>query len=564
MRRVLFTLSLLFVAVAWTAPQAAPVRPKLFVLISIDQFRGDYVERYGGQWNHGLRALFDRGAYFSQAAYPYLNTVTCAGHSTMGTGTLPKTHGIPLNAWWDRAGGKQVTCTQDDTVRNISHGDEPARGGDSAARLRSPTFADELRLQSGQRPRVVSLSLKARSAIMMAGHRGDLIAWHDSTRGFVTSSAFAKGPIPFLVEYQRTHPIEADAGKAWRKLLPESAYQFTDDGLGENPDGDWTRAFPHVLPKEPGAAFHARWEATPFADLYLADLAIAAAKHFQLGQRNATDFLAVSFSSLDVAGHQFGPRSHEVQDTLANLDVTVGRLVEALDRQVGRGNYVLALTGDHGVAPIPEQMAEEGLDAGRINPKDVAARVDAALMPFLGPGPHVSQQVFTDLYLKAGVIEQLREQPRAMQAVRDALAAVPGVAEVLDPVEFWRANSSGDDAASSAILSYVPGRSGDLIVIPRPYFLNSTAGSTHGTSYQYDARVPVLLAGPSIKRGEYTVRVTPADIVPTLAYLAGITMPRPDGRILHEALDTSRPATTPAVTPRPPASGGGSARGAQR
>ncbi|MGE3841192.1 MAG: alkaline phosphatase family protein [Vicinamibacterales bacterium] len=563
MRRALLSLILLVIAVSGTAPQAAPVRPKLFVLISIDQFRGDYVQRYGGQWKHGLRALFDRGAYFSQAAYPYLNTVTCAGHSTMGTGTLPKTHGIPLNAWWDRESGKQVTCTQDDAVKNIAHGDEPARGGDSAGRLRSPTFADELRLQSGQPPRIVSLSLKARSAIMMAGHGGDLVAWHDSTRGFVTSSAYAKGPVTFLANYQRAHPIEADAGKTWRKLWPDSAYQFVDDGLGESPEGDWTRTFPHVLPKEPGAELHARWEATPFADLYLADLAIAAAKHFQLGQRNATDFLAVSFSSLDVAGHQFGPRSHEVQDSLANLDVTMGRLLDALDRQVGRDNYLLALTGDHGVAPIPEQMAAEGLNAGRISPKDVAARVDAALVPFLGPGPHVNQQVFTDLYLKAGVIGQLREQPRAMQAVRDALATVPGVAEVLDPVEFWRANSSGDDAASSAILSYVPGRSGDLILIPRPYFLNSTAGSTHGTSYDYDARVPVLLAGPGIRTGEHLSRATPADIVPTLAYLAGITMPRSDGRILHEALETNRPATTPAVTARPAASADGGAQGAQ-
>lgn len=566
MRRLTLAIAVILSSSPWTASQAAPLGPKLFVLISVDQFRGDYIQQYGRHWTRGLRGLLDRGAYFSQAAYPYQNTVTCAGHATMSTGTLPMTHGIPLNAWWDRASGRQVSCTQDPSVKNIAHGQTPASGGDSAARLRASTFADELRLQSAIAPRVVSLSLKARSAIMMAGHGGDLVAWHDGTRGFITSSAYARGPVPFLSDFQRHHPIEADLGKVWKKRLPDAQYAFEDDGLGENPDGGWTKTFPHALPAETGDQFHARWEATPFSDAYLADMATAAIQHFKLGQAAGTDFLAISFSSLDVAGHQFGPRSHEVQDTLANLDVTLGRLFDALDRSVGRANYVVALTGDHGVAPIPEQMTAEGLEAGRITTKDISGRVDAALTPFIGAGPHVSAQIFTDLYFKPGVYERLQEQPLAMQGVVDAIQAAPGVWKVLKTSDLAAARLGADQVAAMAVFSFVEGRSGDLIIVPKPYFLNSNAGSTHGTGYQYDARVPVLLAGPGIRRGEQTVPATPADIVPTLAYLAGITMPRPDGRILHEALESGSVAPKPPATVRrspTPSGAGGDTRGAQ-
>jgi hypothetical protein len=164
-------------------------------------------------------------------------------------------------------------------------------------------------------------------------------------------------------------------------------------------------------------------------------------------------------------------------------------------------------------------------------------RVNAALEPFLGPGPHVATLIYTDLYFRDGVWEKLAANPAAMQAVVDTIEATPGVLRALRRDDIAAVRLGGDALALTALSSHAPGRSGDILIVPQPYFLNSTAATTHGTGYRYDARVPVVLAGPGIRRGEYLVPATPADIAPTLAHLVGITLPRPDGRVLREALD---------------------------
>lgn len=555
MRRLFMLLTAGWLLTAGVTPQAAPDlaarRPRLIVFLSIDQFRGDYVERYGQHWNQGLRRLFDRGAYFSQAAYPYMNTVTCAGHATMSTGTFPATHGLPLNAWFDRESGKQVACTQDPNARNMAHGAVPTKGGDSIWRLRVPTFSDELRVQSGIRPRIVALSMKARSAIMLAGHQADVAAWYDGASGFVTSSAYTSAPLPFLRDFQQANPIEADAGKVWDKTLPAASYQFADDGLGEKPEAPWTNAFPHALPAAADKTFYTLWEDTPFADAYLGRMAAAAVQQFKMGRGPGTDYLAVSFSTLDLLGHAFGPRSHEVQDELMRLDSTIGKLLQELDRQVGPEHYVVALTGDHGVSPIPEQMGAEGLEAGRIDGKALVERINKVLEPLLGAGPHTEALIYTDLYFKAGVAQKLREQPEAMRAVVRAIESTPGVWRAIDSDDITNVHLGIDQLALTALYSYAPGRSGDMLIVPRPYFLNSTSAATHGTGYRYDARVPVVLTGPGIQPGEHAVPSTPADIAPTLAYLVGITMPRTDGRVLREALQARPPSSAATTAARP-------------
>jgi predicted AlkP superfamily pyrophosphatase or phosphodiesterase len=316
----------------------------------------------------------------------------------------------------------------------------------------------------------------------------------------------------------------------------------------------------------PGAAgkpdphFWDEWEQTPLADAYLARMASAAAREFKLGQGSGTDFLGISFSTLDVVGHAFGPKSHEVQDVLAQLDVTLGKLLDDLDRTVGRDRYVVAVTGDHGVAPIPEQMAADGIEAGRISGAEIRRRVDAALAPALGAGPHVDALIYTDLYFKPGVWTYLLEHPATMTAVVDAIEGTPGVLRVLKGDDIAAVRLGVDQLAQTALFSYVPDRSGDLMIVPKPYYQNSTLGTTHGTGYRYDARVPVVLAGAGIKPGEHATPASPADIAPTLAYLTGITLPRPDGHVLQEALQAppvespARPtaANTAAVPAAPP------------
>jgi predicted AlkP superfamily pyrophosphatase or phosphodiesterase len=520
------------------APAAAPARtaPGLIVLLVADQMRADYVDRYQHQWIGGLRRLLDRGARFTEAAYPYLNTVTCAGHATIGTGRFPSRHGMILNEWWERESGRRRTCTDDPTVTSIAANARALKNGHSAALLLGPTLAEAI---AGRGGRVVSISLKPRSAIMLAGRRGDLVTWFDESGTWATSSAYAPAFPASALQYVTKHPIESWRGAPWTKLLAPIRYKGSDEGEFEKPGVGWTKVFPHALDGTvdgPGARFYAQWERSPFADSYSADLAIDAVDALALGRDERTDFLAVSFSVLDRAGHSFGPDSHEVQDVLARLDRTIGRLLSHLDVRVGRGRYALALTADHGVAPIPEQMKASGGNAGRIITSELGARVNEALKPILGSGQHVATMLYTDLYFAEGVWTKIAASPYALKAATDALMAHPGIAHVLRGDSLPSARTDPNPVRRAAALSYNQGRSGDLIVIPKANWITSADATTHGTLHPYNQRVPIILYGSGVKPGVQSSPASPADIAPTLARIAAVTLEGTDGRPLIEAI----------------------------
>ena len=563
-RRPAAALTLLLAAAA--AAQAAPAPPpKLVVVLVVDQMRGDYIERYGSQWTGGLRRLVDEGAWFRRAAYPYAGTVTCAGHATISTGAFPFTHGIVGNAWFDRAAGQGTACTTDIDARTVSYGG-PVATGNSPGRLLVPTLADELRSQSPIPGRVVTFSIKERTAIMLAGHRADAASWFSATAGtFVTSSVYTEKPVPFVAAALAARPVSADYGKTWSRTLPAERYLYADDGIGEKPGSYWTASFPHELKGAagaPDAQFYDAWTTSPFADDYVGYLAVAAIDALKLGQGRSTDFLGVSFSALDAVGHDFGPTSHEVQDLLIRVDRTIGALLAHLDRTVGPGQYVVALAADHGAPPIPEQAAGLGLDAGRLDIMALRKAALAALETALGTGQYAIRLQGGDLILDPPVIEKLRRNPAAIDAVLGAIRSVRGVAAAYFADDLESHAAAGDPLARAALLSYYPGRSGDIIVVPRPYWLFVMADGTpqpgsatsHGTAYGYDQHVPVILFGAGIKPGEYLTAASPADIAPTLALLCGVTLPRADGTVLVDALASAGPqkpsVVKPAVAPR--------------
>ena len=534
------------------ATPASDMRPKLVVLLVIDQMRGDYVDKFRSQWTGGLKRLLDEGAWFRQAAYPYAATETCLGHATISTGALPATHGIVGNAWWDRGSQSMVTCTADPNVKNVAYSDGTAAGGDSAWRMRVPAFADELRFQGGGATRVVSFSLKARAAITMAGHQADAVTWFD--RGsWVSSSAY--GSMPFIEDFVKAHPMKSDYKRTWNLSLPKSAYFYEEKTLNaELPEG-WEPVFPHVLDGkvgsgQPDEAFYNQWDTSPFADQYLTKLAEIAVDRMGLGKSGGTDFLAVGYSSLDHVGHAFGPRSWEIQDMLIQLDKDLSELLAHLDAKVGRGNYVVALSADHGVAPIPEEMQKTGVDAGRLPIPEVKEKIEKALEPFGYTKPAVERISSSDIYFSAGIYDKLKVDPAAMRAVLDAIRSVPGVAEVFRAEELQGSPATQNPLRMAEANSYFAGRSGDLLLVPKPYWLRSSSrpdkthdrGTGHGTPYNYDQHVPVLLMGSGIEHGEFFRPVTPADIAPTLASLCGITLATRDGRVLAEALKKSAAA----------------------
>jgi predicted AlkP superfamily pyrophosphatase or phosphodiesterase len=530
---------------------AAEARPKLVLMIVVDQMRADYVDKFQGQWSAGLKRLVEQGAWFRVAAYPYAVTETCVGHATVSTGALPMSHGMVANAWFDRDTQKMVTCTSDPTVKNSAYAGGTTSGGDSAWRMRIPAFAEELKFQSGSGTRVVTLSLKARAAITMAGHKADSATWFDSATGaWLTSSAY--GSMPFVEEFAKKHPAAEDYGKTWSPALPPSQYLYDEKTVGATALEGWSTSFPHGLngrkgSSAPDQAFFEQWATSPYADTSLTKLAETAVEALGLGKGGVTDFLGVSYSSVDYVGHTFGPRSWEIQDMLVRLDQDLGELFTMLDQQVGQGNYLVAFTADHGVAPIPLDMHMTGVDAGVLRLPELKNKIENALEPYHFAKPAVARIAGNEVYFSPGVYHQLGQDPAAMKAAIDEALTVPGVAAVFRSEDLSGSSKTLAGPRTAAELSYFAGRSGDLYVLQQPYWLTDSSGEDsksytgtgHGTPYYYDQRVPILIMGYGIKRGVYFETVTPADIAPTIAVLTGITLATHDGRVLSEALSAA-------------------------
>ena len=507
-------------------------RPLLVVLVVVDQFRGDYVDTYGHQWTDGLREIFQRGAVFTNAVVPYGMTRTCTGHSSIATGTLPSSHGIVDNEWFDRATSRFVGCTEDPGVSPVAIGPGRAIERHSARHLRAPTLAEELRRQEASPPRIVSLALKARSAISLVGRGGPrtVAMWEEDSGTWATSTAYATAPAPEAASFVTAHPPSAARGASWERRLPIEAYLNEDRGPGE-PAG---AVFPHSLRPPFGGLFTPIWDASPYSDAYLGDLAVSMVDSLGLGRNAGTDLLLMSFAALDYVGHAYGPKSHEVQDVLARLDVVLGRLMATLDTTIGRDRYVLALTSDHGVASLP---VESG---GRVNLPAVGRAVDVALSSAFGRRPSVHAISGSSIHLAPGVIDKVRSSTALKDAVDRALMRVPGIARVYWSDQLTSTSATQDVLLDAMRASYVPDRSGDLMFVPARHWVISDAGTNHGTPYDYDMRVPLALIGSRVVAGRHGSASSIIDVAPTLAALAGITMPRAQGRVLAEAIGRGR------------------------
>lgn len=515
---------------------AAPERPRLVVLISVDQMRSDYIDRYQHQWTKGLHRLLTEGAWFRKADYPYYTTVTCAGHASISTGTVPAVHGMVNNTWAVANNSRTASCTDDPRQQLISYGAPTAAIAHSAANLMSTTLSDEMRTQMWPTPRVVGISLKARSAITLSGHRPDAVIWLDERDGeWVTSSAFARTTDPSFAAYLARHPTREQLGRTWNLTYPKERYLFNYSQELRRRTPHVSSAFPHVARgrgDEVGGAITDAWEASPYSDAYLNGLAFAALDGMKLGRGAGTDFLAIGFSALDLTGHSYGPQSWEVQDVLIQLDIQIGLLLDKLDQDIGKGQYVIGLSSDHGVAPVPERMKAEGFDAGRIDTTGLAKSLDGVLARELGPGSYRTRVIYNDVYFNDGIYQKLTQNPAAMNAVLETIRRQDGVRQAYRKEQL----SPADPLTRPLFLSHYEGRSGDIKMVGRAYWITSASTTTHGTGHSYDTRVPVVLYGYGIKRGEYLEQAAPIDVAPTLALLTGVTLPDAMGRVLTEAL----------------------------
>lgn len=587
MRRPLVVTALLLGLFPLVAP--AQSAPKLVVVLVVDQMRGDYLTRFAGHWRAGFKTLLTEGAVFENANYAHLHTFTCAGHATIGTGAFPRTHGMISNAWWNRETRTSPECTADAKTPAVTYGANVTTGS-SPERLLAPTLADELRAQKPG-ARVVAVSLKSRGAITLAGRAADAIVWFDDAAAtFTTSRAYGMAQVPEVKRFIDANPIEKQYGQTWNLLGPPASYLRRDSGIGERPPGGWTSLFPHVIsvptPPAPGrgrgagrgatAATEAapaleagpagetpaaqapqagagrgaaqtpaapvitatqasgQWQASPFADRYMARMAMSLAESFQLGRRTGTDFLSISFSTLDDVGHAFGPESREVEDILRHLDVTLGDLLAMLDKSVGRANYVLALSADHGVAPFSGM----GPGGGRVHTEDIRDRIEEVLIGAFGPPAklsYVDNSSSGYIYFAPGVAERVLSNASVMATIDREVKAIPGVTHVLRTDQL--SETSRDPIVRAAARTHVPGRGGDLLVVAREGWNlggRTVYAANHGSPYRHDTHVPMIFLGGGIKAVRTAAAATPADIAPTLAELVGVKMPKADGRPLRD------------------------------
>jgi Type I phosphodiesterase / nucleotide pyrophosphatase len=530
MKRILLLLLALLVLLS-SGPLAqrspSPTETRLVLLIAVDQFRYDYLTRFRSEYTGGFKRLLTNGAVFTNAYLEHYPTVTAVGHSTMLSGATPSVSGIIGNDWFDRESGKSVASITDETVRPVG---APDAATASPRRLLVGTLGDEMKLASGaakgaaNAPRVIGVSLKDRSAILPVGRGADAAYWFDTKTGSFVSSTYYMTDVPGWVRaFNDRRSADSLAGQAWLALSVGTPLL-------------------KQLPKDTDSKLYEAIYGSPFGNQMLLDFATGAMAEEHLGQRGVIDLLSVSFSSNDSVGHTYGPDSPQVRDIAIRTDRAIGQLLERVDKLVGLQHTIVALTADHGVAPVPESLTERSLPGGRMTNKELFGAIEQALTSRFGEGKWLMATAGSSPYLNYSLIAEKQLDATEVRRVAAAAAsAVPHVARVYTRDQLLRAEVANDLVGSRVLRGFNAQRSGDLEIILEPYWMRQATGTTHGSPYNYDAHIPLIVMGHGVKVGQYAGRVALNDLAPTLATLIEVDAPAGSaGRVLTEALDLNR------------------------
>jgi predicted AlkP superfamily pyrophosphatase or phosphodiesterase len=513
---------------AVTVSAQKPVdRPKLVVGIVVDQMRWDYLYRYYDRYETGgFRRMLGEGFTCENTFITHLPSFTAVGHSTIYTGSVPAIHGITGNDWTDQVTGRHWYCTEDTTVQPV--GTTSNAGKMSPRNLLASTITDELKLATNFRAKVVGISLKDRASILPAGHVADGAFWlDDSNASFVTSSYYMQD-LPQWAKAFNTRQMPAQLmSRPWQTLYPIHTYtQSTIDtarweGLFA---GEKTASFPHNMPdiyaKDKGSL-----RSTPAGNTLTLEFAKAAVEGYKLGTGTVTDFLAINCASTDYVGHKYGPNSIEVEDTYLRLDKDLSAFFSYLDQRVGKGNYLVFLSADHGAANAVGFMKEHQLPAGLPDSKMVV-NLNNMLKERFGPARLV---LGTENYHINFDLQSIAAQRLDYDAIKKAtvqyLQQLPGVQTAVDVDNLG--NSPVPEPIKTMIANgHNPKRAGAVIIIPEPgWYSGSDKGTTHGNWNPYDTHLPLVFMGWHVKHGATNEMVSMADIAPTLAAMLHIQMP---------------------------------------
>lgn len=523
-----FFLCLLAWLIAVTAFPAAgfasayDAHPKLVVVIVIDQFRGDYLERYRDQFtDSGFRLLLDHGAYFPDCNYDYANTRTAPGHSTLFTGAYTNGHGIVANEWWDPHKKRVVTSVEDDSTKLVGvSGDKP---GASPHNLLADTLGDELKLATQGKARVFGVSLKDRAAILPAGFAGNGAYWIDPKSGVWITSTYYRDDLPLWVQnFNATRPA-----KYWDREWKDS-------------QGVVLRSTAHRKGKDGSdAGFYEVIGPTSFGNEYEFEFAKELVVYENVGRGPATDLLSLSLSPNDILGHQVGPDSPEMHQMALDLDFELADFINFLAHQIGLADVWIALSADHGVSSLPDAVKKLRIPAANLGNAKLADQINRTLTAKFSPG-HQATYVKLDYPLAwldqdAFAAVHVREHD-AEQDVGEAMKQA-GLRDYYTKSQLAEGEVPNTPLGRRFLNSYSPEGSWYVMGVPDPYTVGSSSGTDHASPYTYDTHVPLAFYGLPFQRGIYRTSVEPIDLAATLASLLGINAPTHSvGRVLTEAL----------------------------
>jgi predicted AlkP superfamily pyrophosphatase or phosphodiesterase len=538
--------TILFSPAGWAKDKAAAVRPRLVVVVSVDQLRFDYITRFRNFLpKDGIRTLLQEGAFFTDAHYKYASTFTAPGHAVQLTGTYSYRNGIVSNRMYQRATGKDVEPVKDTTTQLV--GAKREATGSSPRLLIGSTVGDELRLATNNRAKVVTMALKDRASVLLGGHSGKAY-WFDSTSGrFVTSSYYHDKAPKWLCDFNDQAGPDQAFGTQWKRIGPEPAYTLAtiDDAPFEGERAGLGRTFPHPLTGENNTrdkSYYRAWTFSPHAIHAQGALAKEIIVAEELGKDSTPDLLGISLNTPDYVGHTFGPHSHEMIAMFFEVDRFMRDLLTTLNEEVGKGKFMIAFTADHGVAPIPQYAKSLGMNAGRVHKNRIQEVAEKALEGRYGKGPWVLSIQYPSVALdwdrmdKAGLD---REEVRETAAV--ALRKEEGIAQVVTRTQILRKTLPNTPMTQMITRSFHPDRSGDLMVVLQPYWVlhkyGRPLGTGHGSPYTYDTHVPLILYGASIRPGVLRHPVEITALAPTLSSILGVSPPsQNEGQILQNAL----------------------------
>ncbi len=537
----LVVLSLFFFAnISFAQKSKSLPQPKLVVGIVVDQMRYDYLWKYWTKYSDGgFKRLVNEGFNFKNANFNYVPTYTAPGHACIYTGTTPSYNGIISNEWYDRETRKGIYCVSDSTVKSV--GTTSISGKMSPVNLLTSTMTDELRLASNMSSKVIGVALKDRGAILPAGRTANAAYWHDPyTDNWVTSSFYLKELPSWVNEFNSLKMAAALVSKPWTTLLPIETYteSTADDNAYETLfKGEVKPVFPHDLPAIK-ALDSELIRKTPFGNTFTKEFAVAAIKGEKLGKGEATDFIAISFSSTDYVGHGFGINAIETEDTYLRLDKDLSELFQFLDQWTGN-DYVLFLTADHGAVHNPEYAKDQGLEAGGFEQSVVTDSLKKYLAQTFGSANILLNASASSIYLNREYIDSANlNLSLIQQKCVDFVLRFKGVSAALTATEL----SKG--LVRTGVYRFMQNgfnqkRSPDVMIQLNPGWIDwySKTGTTHGAAYSYDTHVPVIFFGKRIPVGNTAEPVFVTDIAPTICTYLNIEFPNGNsGRPLNDLL----------------------------